>query len=57
MDSRVREARGPGVCPTYVSQICNTWMTLGELAGAPEAAANLAEDVPALELGVHTLAG
>ena len=30
---------------------------LGELAGAPGAAAQLAEDVPALELGVCPLAG
>ena len=30
---------------------------LGELAGAPGAAAELAEDVPVLELGVRALAG
>ena len=30
---------------------------LGELAGAPGAAAELAEDVPGLELGVRPLAG
>jgi hypothetical protein len=30
---------------------------LGELAGAPGAASELAEDVPVLELGVRALAG
>jgi hypothetical protein len=43
--------------PAFASWMIRAWMAFGELAGAPGAAAELAEDAPGLELGVGALAG
>ena len=43
--------------PPFASRICNTWMALASCPARQRAAAELAEDVPGLELGVRALAG
>src|SRR6266567_3964517 len=63
VDTRAHVRRRMADCLTepFSSSVCLAYLQyvdgLGELAGAPGAAAELAENAPGLELGVRTLAG